>query len=227
MKRLSEHTNKELTQLTDQQVTDLIDLECAHEGLALLPPDPGPEPVSEIPRPTETFYKLFNIYVADREHVTRLEEALLSGQLYKTTYPTNDYSTRGTALRELNQNDYSFPKVETQKLFLEKDFPKEQIRAHHKAKKAWQVLNKAYTEAKEARSEVEKRVNDAIQSAITDAHNRIVVTNNFATYLRLADGNEQVAMRFLERTTDLTVFPGLKEDLLATARENKQKGETQ
>ena len=78
MLRFTEMTDAELLALTETELEELIDLECAYEGIPLLPPKPE-EPIKPANlRPDTSVFHFDDIYITDPEEARRAEELLRS-----------------------------------------------------------------------------------------------------------------------------------------------------
>ena len=60
IKRLEDYTEQELLDLTEEQTIELIDIECAFNGVRMLPELPA-KPSSEKPQPTANMARVMNI----------------------------------------------------------------------------------------------------------------------------------------------------------------------
>lgn len=218
MKRLTAYTRAELAELTEDEIQKLIDLECASEGIALLPPKPEKTPELELPEPDLKAYVVAGIIVSDMKHASRLLETITSGTIFKSDY-SGDYNRK--YLKPLKQADYNYPKIEQESYYSPElyDELKRREKAHKEQYGAWKQLEKQYDEALEARQSIASEVFKAINEARDYYFEIERIRSQFERYLVLAENNRQIAMNFLEKVANLEPYEGLRDELLQLKEE--------
>jgi len=211
MKRLEEFNDSELLELTDKGVLNLIDYECALEGVPMLPPSPGPKPKANLPEPDTQCFAVAGVMTCDADHARRILEAICGGWLVESTYDS-DYHNR--YLKRLCESDYNYPKIttETHRSQEQWDSIKEEATKFNMLKKEWEAKNDEYEKALKARSTITDRVYGQIESARHHFQTCERLREEFKRYLELAEGNRQIALNFLDKARDLSEFPELYDE---------------
>lgn len=210
MKRFNEMDETELLSLTDDQIMKLINYECALEGVPMLPPAPGAKPSIAMAEPDAQVFEIAGIFTMDSEHAIRILDAFNSGALYMESYPGSDYNTK--YLEPLTSDKYGKPKIETKNIHSPEQWDK--IKAEYAQisgkLKEWEKIDKEYSSALKERTSITDDVYGAILEARQHSYNRDCIRADFARYLELAEGNQRIALNFLEKVKDLSDFPELK-----------------
>jgi len=209
MKRINELTEAELLALTDADAQNLIDYECALEGVPMLPPHPGPAPVKNAPPFDAKAFEVGGVLVLDSEHAGRILDAITSGPLYKIEYSSEHL----VALRE---GDYDFPEIKTKAARSPEQWAeiKFDMGKYEAEKKEYDRLTKTYSDAMKERQSIIDTLRDAISDARERHYSREQLRSEFARYLELAEGNRQIALNFLDKAKGviLSKFPELREE---------------
>jgi hypothetical protein len=196
MKRIHEMNDAEILALTDDQITKLIDYECALEGVPLLPPTPGDEPKNTLPEPDTTCYFVGGVLTTDKKLADKIYEVLTSGSLVTTDY-SRDYNNK--YLKPLNPEDYSYPAITIQKHRSKKQWAacEDQYRVYKEAKNQYDEIKQLYDEASKSRQNVIDQVYDKINFVRSVKNQQDYIRTEFARYLELAENNATIAMNFL------------------------------
>jgi len=196
MKQLSDYSNEELLALTDTEIQDLIDYECALQGVPLLPPGPGPAPAKpEVPH--DEVFKVAGFYFYAKESAMRVLDVLMELDLYQV----EGYNeTRRLVPIAKDDNDYYYaPKIETDLVVSAVNYAlnQEVLASYKRAYDTWnthkKVYDAAYKDCKCVSEQVYERISEARQIAGYNTSMLVV----FAKYLKLADGDAAVATKFL------------------------------
>ena len=213
MKRFNELNEVELLALDDQQVSVLVDYECALEGVPMLPPEPGVKPVQPEIKKDVTVYSLQNtVMVKDITVLNQILKVLEGVQLYTQNYGNPHYT-----VTEIESNDaYNAPRIATNTYPTKEavDAMKGEF-AKFKAEDATYTEKKSeYDEALTKRNEIAEDVYEAIREARTKDYERQRIRSEFARYLELAEGNKRIALNFLEKASAILYkYPEMKEEL--------------
>lgn len=194
MKRFAELTDAEVIEITNNQerVEQLIDLECAWQGIPLLPPHPGKEPELEELANDFPYYKVGNLCFADRKEAEEIFAAVQNMRLVDS-----DYSTH--VVTDLKPDDYNYPELEARA-----GVSKENYNAYHERtqldrerKTAWQEQMNTYNKIDKQRSAIVQTFWDRFH-AIQSVREQITNINaDLERYLTLAEGNQNVAINFM------------------------------
>jgi hypothetical protein len=215
MKRVSEMNDAELLLLTDEEISKLVDYECALEGVPMLPPAPGPAPVKDAPDADVSVFGIAGIYTMDADHASRILAALNLGQLFSTSYIGSDYNNQ--YLVPITKDTYDRPKIETNNIHSPEQWDKiKDAAAQYNLKKAeWDRVAKVYNDALKDRDSITKEVYQFVEEARDRNYEQVRARDEFTRYLELADGNKKVAMNFLlkVKTSLEREFPELVQEL--------------
>lgn len=217
MKRLDDMTSRELVNLTEEQVKDLIDIECAFAGARLLPPEPVYKQPAII-EPDAILYIVGGIKFKRQDQAMEIVEALEAMDLAQTGYAyeagyNNEY---------IKDEPANPPQIESKKVFTRTAFEKHksQLTANKVEDTAYENQVKLYREIKDERRDVEDRVLKRIRDAREEVEEQQRIVTQFDRYLTLADGARPMAIRFLADA--LKVDYAEAEEILAKAQAGQQ-----
>lgn len=206
MKDWKELTDFELDALTDDEIEHIEDVLCAEAGIPL---EEKPEKVSiELPKKDVTVFQIRGIGMSNIL-LTSLDEANQLVSLLKTfksigtsTYGEGvEYYTKGT------QRDYNNKPLDIT-LGSEEMVSAESIDEYRKAKVLLEEYNKRvkrYNRVLDMREEKTKNFHEALSTARETMYRRRNYANIFyRKYLPTAEGNTEVAMKFLKQAYDVS-----------------------
>lgn len=212
--------NKEqILGLSPESVKNLIDYECALQGVRLLPDLPQ-EPARVEITPDQVAYKVGEFVFANSEDAVRVMEAITSVALYRTEYPgRGDYSTN--LIKPVTSDDYYFPKMSRINVFspLAWDACKGKVAESAKLKSYYDEAKTEYDAVCEAREGIAADITELISTIRAEKRRYDFYVAEFHRYLELAENNTQVAANFLTaayKNID-TEFPELLEELKTDA----------
>ena len=214
MRRYFDLTNKEILALTDEQINDLIDLECAIEGKPLLPECPPlpPQPKFE---PDAIWYSIRELSSSILFHCPEAAASVIraiveSGAASRKYLPGSDYS----AYRLDNLDELTIEQV---KIYSEGQWAShaEAHSAFLKAKEQYRSAKAAHDAAVKERADVTKEVTFHINRILNIEKRKDDIRRIYNRYLALSDNNRNIAMNFLEKVED--VPDDLKAELLKEA----------
>jgi hypothetical protein len=196
MKRYDELTNEELAKLSDSQISTLIDYECALEGIPLLPERPV-APESKNFNPDLTVYNVKGMYFPKKEDAIKVLSVLTDVERVSSKYTSGGYSGD----RIIAPLD-SYEKIELNE---EKWFSKELYATVQEEKgnndrrlKQYTDAQKEYDDTYKLRIDIVKNVMDAIHEAQDEEYKKQKYTREYIKYLKLSEGNKDIALNFLE-----------------------------
>lgn len=206
MKKLEDYTNKELSLLTDEEVTNLIDIECMRAGVPLsITPKPILKEVPTIKNPTTEIYMVDNYYFMDKEEADSLADLLTSIKSRVTTdYNYNAGGSDYKYYKEYNtvtnvKNTLCYSKEEyidlQNVLKLKNDienYNKESINNYNKSmSERNEIVNIVWNAIRNAQDEMRK-INEAL--------------NIYKKYIELSDGNEEIAQNFFKQNNKISEY---------------------
>jgi hypothetical protein len=209
MKRISEMVKAEVLALSNEQIEQLIDYECAIEGVPLLPPIPVIPEKPDI-KPDVTVFEIGGFFVLTNEEATRILEAVDGCEIYESVYVSS-------LSYEKMIKPVSSPAGITTKKFYSPEYwdkIKNIQTVYTEAKKIYDSKSEEYSSASQLRSNISAEV-WGIVHAFQEEENQIKrYTAEFNRYLELAEGNRSIAMNFLTKAyPKITDFPDLIEEL--------------
>jgi len=192
MRRYFNYTDEEILALDDTGIRRLIDIEVANAGIAPIPMPEKPELVDETLAKTDRAYEVGGVYVKTEEEAMKLA----SMDLHTTEY---DYNTGGY--------DYKFLKpiattIEKRDFYRQQDIVlmAEVIRDN---KRRQEDYNEVKAEYDKYLKETGKHY-DAVWEHVKEVRERAgkieAARRTFNYYLDLAEGDEQVAVKFFKNT---------------------------
>jgi hypothetical protein len=208
MKRLAEMNRNELLDMTDQQREELTDLECAYEGIPLLP---------EKPKEVEINYpeRDVTIFVVDGHNFTDEDEAL-------------EYCTFVNNLTSLVKVDYDWglgsgdfkyvgrqesPKRELEKRDVYSHDAYLELKAELKRTKTQEEVYNTkvheYKDALEKRTKVYDKIDSAVHDVWEEKHREEGLVKAYQKYLSLTE-DEDIAIKLLKDAYDITAIEEAK-----------------
>lgn len=188
MKRLKDYTNEELTELNQSQIETLIDLECAHEGIPLLPERPE-KPETNKPEEDLTVYYISDVKLKNKEDAQQIVNLLNGMARMRRDWNTNGY--------DLEEDSVSFK--------LEKVFSSEcqqkykaQTAAAKEIEDRYKSAKKEYDDIVKQRKAIIDEVSDTISDAYAEFRKIEQYKKQYARYLELAEGEKDIALNFMK-----------------------------
>jgi hypothetical protein len=187
MKRLEDHTDEELVSLSQQQIQDLIDLECAHEGIPLLPEMPK-KPEIKKPEPDLTLYEVPDACFQNQEDANRVIDLMNS-------------------LPRMHQEYYGKGYVKSKELEtirMKKEFSEEarirtkaQTASANEAENRYEKEKKTYDDIANQRKDVIDKVTEAVNEAFYEFRKISQYKKQYTRYLQLSEGEKDIALNFM------------------------------
>lgn len=201
MKNLEKLTEKEILKLTDEEITLMIKLKKAEEGIKFIT---YPEDLKclDIESPKETLFSCsdlnYNLLFEDESTIKEIVKILKESRVYTSDYNSNigyDFKYIKT------QNNLDFRIVEN-KLYTKKDYDlvKESLIINKKEKELYDKNVAEYTDNEEN----SKWIEDDIYKIINTVKNKYYNLNNHVyrfknEYMPLANNDEEIAMNFIKK----------------------------
>ena len=209
MKRWNEYTDEELLAMYDEgggSYKTLVDLECAYEGLPLLPPHPGPQPVYDVPEKDVTLYEVGGVLVTTPEAANDILSVLI-----KYTLWNEEYRPPANFVKKMATTHYGYPEVKVKQSYSEEFRATivDEMKVNAKALEEWRALKKDYDNAVGGRADIEETIEGRISEHRNKKWRYESMEHKFNAYLKLADGNNNIALNFLDKADSSykTEFP--------------------
>ena len=196
MKRIDEMKKEEILALTEGEIASLIDLECAYEGIPLLPECPKkPELVKH--EKDLTAYEVAGYYFLNPEEAGRVLEVLQSTAAY-----VKDGWGEDAGLKRVSDADFYSPKVEAKKFYSQTKLAEitKDLEENKRVLAAYEKEKERYDRILKDRTKVADRVTAVINEVVETEEDRQFYEAEFNRYLVLANNNKEVAMNFLLKT---------------------------
>jgi predicted nucleic-acid-binding protein len=213
MKRFEEMNKKELANLTEEQISMMLDYECALAGIPLLPEVPV-EPTVKVINPDVTVYVLGGLKFLNLEDAAKVLEILQSSELV-----SYDYSTR--VIKPIE--DYNKPSIGTEKYFSTEYYNSvlKDKQIADAALSQYKEAKKDYDDTAKARAEIVNEFIGKIEDAGAEEYAKERYKSEFERYLKLSEGDRTIAFNFLtdahDNIKDFDDFDGFKSELVDAA----------
>lgn len=208
MKRYNELSTHELTQLSNEEIEKYIKIECAYNGVRMLP-DPPVAPEKPLVKQDKTMYEIFhNIFTESMEEAIRIHEVLSSCKLY---YIEGSWDTSNLVIPEepISKDSYYYPNMNTIVVFSRDSYEanKEALKEYNEKKSEYEKLKEQYDEIYDEYSKIRKEVLDKINEARKTVDKMAMYSRTYSEYLELAGGIPDIAVNFL-----LKAYPNIEEE---------------
>jgi len=193
VKRIDEMNKEEILALKDEEITTLIDLECAYEGIPLLPDCPSkPEVINH--EKDLAAYEIAGYYFLTSEEAGKVLEVIQSADTY-----IKDGWNDDAQLKKIKDGDYCCPKIETRKFYSSQKLSeiKNELEENKQLIVAYENKKHNYDDILEKRKKVADKVCSIIDEVTEDQAKQQLYSEEFNRYLKLANNNQEVAMNFL------------------------------
>jgi hypothetical protein len=191
MQTICDLNNAEAAALNDDEIKSFIDIECAHKGVMLLPPEPAtpekPQIVSDV-----TMYEFMSIYFETPEAAAAVMEEVSKHQQFTYEYKASTkIFKRG--------NHYSADRVSVEKGMTQETYQKHKVALdkYDSDQSLYNSAKKAYDKAVEARRSIVSSINDYVETARDIVREENLIRDTMAKYIDLAKGDTKIAYGFL------------------------------
>lgn len=205
MKKLEDYTNEELAVLTEDEIENLIDVECMRASVPLsITPRPFLKDVPEISQPTTEIYTVDNYYFKDKKEADELA-TFLSNTISRVT---TDYSyTLGSQYKYYEQ--YETP-VSVKKTLCYSKEEYDNVTSILKLRKEVEEYNRNvisdYDNLMSEREEVIDKVYEAINDARAEERKISDALNIYSKYVELSSGDEEIAKKFFTQNDKVSEY---------------------
>lgn len=211
MQTIAELDEAQLIALTEPELENLIDIECAERGIPMLPPEPVLPEEPLIPYDIVAF-SIGHWEFKNREDAEAVA-ALVNGKpraKYSYDYKLADNDFVGWTIEERAQIAEKPILSAVQRLATKADRLK-----HKAAKDEYDRLRNEHREILDKRAEVGDEVRERYWAALRRQRARDEHRAYFARYLEMANGDRRVAFRFFEKSYGfiLQTYPELRAEL--------------
>jgi hypothetical protein len=209
MKRIDELSKAEVLALTDEEITALIELECAVNGVPLLPAYPIKPNVPKY-EPDLQIFKIESVVLTSLDAATTIMEAYNKVALYKMGYD-DKYP------KPMSEDDYNYPKIKKEKVMSAELYNK--IKTEKEASdalmKAYESQKREYDNVLNLQKQHTEHVRNIVDNVWEEKYTKDRYKTEFDRYMKLADNNCSIAWNFLKNAhSDVEDIEGLFEELV-------------
>ena len=209
MKRIDELSKKEILELSDDDIEQLIDLECAINGVPLVPPLPQKPIVSEV-KPDLEIYRIGDVVFQNYSEAIAVIEAYDQADIYRMGY--------GEKYPKLIfSDDYNYPKIKKEKVMSAELYNsiKEEKEANDALLKEYESQEKLYNDIVSRQKQYKESVHNIVKEVWEEKHTKDSYKAEFDRYLILSDDNPTIAWNFLVSAhKDAEAIEGLRSELV-------------
>jgi hypothetical protein len=202
IKRLNDLTHAELLAIVydSEDYNNLIDLECAHRGISLLPPYPGLEPSKTAAKPDTQLFKVGNWGFATVDVANEVINFMVSKGIWK-----EESQSGVNVMMPLEENSYYYPEIKKALVYTQTAYDqiKDEVDKQATLYKEWKENNDVYSAIWKERKEVIKDFNSQRDYATELKNNMIKTHNSLQRYLVLSQGSYPIAVSFLKEADKL------------------------
>ena len=198
MKRMLDYTTAELMALSGEDQVTLVDLECAFEGVPLLPLHPGNPPEAPDVKPDKKVFRVNAELLYDNEEVAKLVTDFLASKTAVRSKYLKGYG--GPMCVEVVEDP---PSITTDAFWSHEHYDrhKAQVESHNVAKAEHDRHQSAYDDIEGQRNRVESSLHSRICDALEEHRSHEQIKADYERYLGLAGGDRHVAFRFFMDAT--------------------------
>jgi hypothetical protein len=191
MQTIYDLTNTEVAALDDEAIKSFIDIECAHKGVMLLPPEPV-EPAKPQIVKDATLYEYMGVHFETPEAAAAVMEEVSKHRQY-----TYDYKASGKIFK-LGEH-YATSRVNAEAGMTEATYLKHKtaLDKYDMDKAAYDSAKKAYDRAVDARRSIVSSVTEHVQTCRDIVREEKAIRETMAQYITLAGGDTRIAYGFL------------------------------
>jgi hypothetical protein len=204
LKRFEELSEKEIKDLTENDIEKLINLECAQEGIKLLEmPEKPLKPKVDADR--EMFVVALNSSDSERMIFDNMNDAkevmelLMSKNMYHDSYDWEaGYSSKYIENEPMDKENIQIKR----KMFISENSFKErknQLIEYQKKFKEYEERESEYIKIKKQRDKIVEKIETKIEGIKEKERIKNNMLKRYSEYLELANNNGEIAKRFLTK----------------------------
>jgi hypothetical protein len=200
MQKIDELTDEQVEALTGEDVERLIRRGMAEAGIPVLPRPVEPEYL-DAPGPDQQVFEIGGVTFDNREAAEHVQKAISE---FRSSRIRLVYGS-GWTDRYVERDDSEQP-VETRMAYSQKLFNQYQevLEANAAAKRKYETAQREWRQNEVAAKDVREAIQTRVDAVEAKKERRQFLTNRFAEYVDIADGNRATALRFLENAFELT-----------------------
>lgn len=208
MRYIEDYTDQELTEMTDEQIAALVDLECARNGAPLMLEDePAAPALVEFKKDFE-FYTI-DSFRCDQATMERVMDAIKGGVFYDQNWSTN-------VVKETDSS-HNLPSASLQSGFSEQHYNEIKLEkeSYDAKKKEYDIKKGDYDALRIERQESVDRVHERVSEAYDNIRQLDRAKSEWANYLNLSNNNKDIAMNFMKQRYEISFIKKVVPDYFA------------
>lgn len=197
-KRFRDLSPEEARALTEDEVDQYVDLECAYNGVPLMPEMPI-EPADVEATPDVAAYMIGGIYVRTEAVANALADVLNETTQVEIYYLNGQYTYTGPKGLRAKDPDEKTSKVEMLHVWSPEHYDKNRValERYKVLKEKWQDLKTDYDKTADLRRKISEGIIEIIDEANATHFMKEDIKTEYVRYYDLAEENDDVALRFL------------------------------
>lgn len=200
MKRYNEYTTKELANLSEEQIKQLIELECMINGVSSYYEKPELKEIKNLPEPNVEVFEVAGISLTDKDEAIRLLEIMRSFKsVVRTDY--DYYIGCNSRIRYVKPDDnyctITSCRHYTKELY---DTMKDTMKRNSESESYNKEVSELYESKMQQYFDIEAEVNMVVCEAKAYESKVEYAKQLFNRYVEMSDGNVDVAMNFFNNT---------------------------
>jgi hypothetical protein len=196
-------TEAEVLALTDAETERLVDIACAEAGVPLLPPRPDDVELLPVDQPDALAWQVSGIDGAftDKDEANAALSALTS--FTSRVNLSSSYGKEPRRITELPSYNVT-PELTEHAAWSQEgyDANREALETNKRRQNEYDASMREYRSAVEKRNEAGKKVYDYLSEVKETAARKALLTEQLARYEELADGDTNIALRFLHTANE-------------------------
>lgn len=201
MTRFEDLSNEEILALEEREIERYIDLECAVEGVGLMPKPPVKPTKAETTKDLTLFY-VGGLYLKDADEARELQGVLNELSIWDTKYVGGQYydkigykkKEKFTVSEDLYYSQEQYDKCEGD------------IDQYNKEVEEYNKLDREYRDLQSKRRDIAKEIYNKVEALRQKETEKIRMLEKFNYYLELAENDPKIAYKFLA-----SAYPGVEE----------------
>ena len=201
MNEFSDLTDEQVFKLTTEQVDFYVNLECAKEGVLLLPDERPIEPRLEKPPFDAVAFQVGDFYVSTADEATKILDALKSVRIIRLDYE----SATGYDSKVVKRLDSFTPEIKQIACYSQETFAeiKKQLTEYILAKNTYDRSVREYNDIVTKRDKVAEWIWNRAEEVREKHTSQEKLLNEYKRYLVLSNNDSEIALNFLQNAYKL------------------------
>jgi hypothetical protein len=200
MQKIEDLNEQEILALTDEQIEKFVKLRMAEEGIKIIQVPVEPK-YTKLPAPAVPAHSINGVSypVTDKGAADRISAAIKKEAAYFTY---TDYDYRASDIKYLNGGSFEgIGSIDTRMYYTKSQGAelKEVARKNKELEDAYNAELREYTDNREQATEIRKEIEGIVENVRSKYRMFDRLLASFKEYLTLADGNSEIAWKFLHK----------------------------